>query len=146
MVYSQMQQLFYDIYANSEFIKDVVLPRYQRLLKAKNAKLILQGKVTKLKREVRNFDKSFEVIHGLISLKCHIDEVSEAMKRVSLKKDGEDDGEEDDEEDDGECDGNEDGGNEEEEEARMRTNEQLSRYVSGLWGKSILSSQPFDLW
>lgn len=84
-------------------------------------KVVLQGKVTKLKREVRYFDETFKEIRatmlnflngspnrghqfqingGLMSLKSHVDEVLEAMKCVSLKEDNARDDEEDNKEDD----------------------------------------------
>lgn len=77
--------------------------------------------MTKLKREVRHFDETFKEIWtamldflngnpnkaqqlqingGLLSLKSHVDEVLEAMKRVSLKEDNAGDDEEDDQEGD----------------------------------------------
>lgn len=70
-------------------------------------KVVLQGKVTKLKRGVKYFDETkeirgamldflngspsrahqFQINGGLMSLKSHVDEVLEAMKCVSLKED-----------------------------------------------------------
>ncbi|KAJ5230651.1 hypothetical protein N7489_011359 [Penicillium chrysogenum] len=108
-------------------------------------KVVLQGKVTKLKREVRHFDETlksiqsamthflneeptktqqFQINGGLVTLKSSVDDVLEAMKDVSLKhddKDGEEDNEREDEEDhekDGEEDdeeGDEEDDNEEDE-------------------------------
>lgn len=84
-------------------------------------KAVLQGKVTKLKREVRYFDETFKEIRtamldflngspkrghqfqinvGLRSLKSHVDEVLEAMECVSLKENNARDDEEDDKADD----------------------------------------------
>lgn len=97
--------------------------------------MVLQGKVTKLKREARHFDETlksiqsamtnflneeptktqqFQINGGLVTLKSSVDDVLEAMKGVSLKhddKDGEEDNEKEDEtedEEDHEKDGEED--------------------------------------
>ncbi|KAJ5942358.1 hypothetical protein N7516_002526 [Penicillium verrucosum] len=88
--------------------------------KVNPGKVVLQGKVTKLKQEVRYFDQTFKVIRtamldflngnpnktqqfqingGLISLKSHVDGVLEAMERVSLKEENAGDDKKDDEED-----------------------------------------------
>ncbi|OQE96656.1 hypothetical protein PENNAL_c0001G06418 [Penicillium nalgiovense] len=91
-------------------------------------KVVLQKKVTKLKREIRHFDETlnsiqsaminflneeptktqqFQINGGLLSLKSSVNDVLEAMKGVSLKDDEEDD-EEGDQEDDTEEDEAED--------------------------------------
>lgn len=85
---------------------------YKKRPKVIPRKVVLQGKVTKLKREVRYFDDAFKEIRtamldflngspnrahqfkingGLMSLKSHVDGVLEAMKRVTLKEDEEED-------------------------------------------------------
>lgn len=95
----------------------MVPDRYMRRSKVIPPKLVLQGKVTKLKREVKYFDETFKEIRtamldflngspkrghqfqinvGLRSLKSHVDEVLEAMECVSLKENNARDDEEDD--------------------------------------------------
>ncbi|KUM58032.1 hypothetical protein ACN42_g9125 [Penicillium freii] len=102
-------------------VNGVVPGRYKSRPKVNPGKVVLQGKVTKLKQEVRHFDETFKEIWtamldflngtpskaqqlqikgGLLSLKSHVDEVLEAMKRVSLKEDNAGDDEEDDKEGD----------------------------------------------
>ncbi|KAJ6149423.1 hypothetical protein N7471_000622 [Penicillium samsonianum] len=107
-------------------MKDVTPPhstrqsarRHRRHRKANHAKLVLQGKVAKLKRKAKHFDESCKIVQltmldflngeptkmlqyqlggGLASLRSHTDELFEAMKRVSLKEDNEEDNEEGDE-------------------------------------------------
>ncbi|KAJ5393648.1 uncharacterized protein N7487_011289 [Penicillium crustosum] len=93
-------------------INGVVPCWYKKRPKVIPRKVVLQGKVTKLKREVRYFDDAFKEIRtamldflngspnrahqfkingGLMSLKSHVDGVLEAMKRVTLKEDEEED-------------------------------------------------------